>query len=152
MTYLDQLFDEVFDSFFTFPERSRQLLTQMSRSESQPLEKRFPSHPVSNIYLEKDGKAIFEIAVPGFDKEDIKVEFLDGLLTVKAQRQEEMGDKDERMYFCQRLARRNFEISYKLPTAADTEKIESEMKNGILKITIPVKEEEKKIPKQIPIQ
>ena len=41
---------------------------------------------------EKDGKYLLEIDVPGYDKEDIKIELHDGYLTVSAEKNE---DKEE---------------------------------------------------------
>ena len=42
---------------------------------------------------EKDGKYMLEIDVPGYDKEDIKIELQDGYLTVSAEKNEEKEDK-----------------------------------------------------------
>ena len=42
---------------------------------------------------EKDGKYLLEIDVPGYDKEDIKIELHDGYLTVSAEKNEEKEDK-----------------------------------------------------------
>ena len=41
---------------------------------------------------EKDGKYMLEIDVPGYDKEDIKIELQDGYLTVSAEKNEEKED------------------------------------------------------------
>ena len=42
---------------------------------------------------EKDGKYMLEIDVPGYDKEDIKIELQDGYLTVSAEKNEEKEDR-----------------------------------------------------------
>ena len=38
---------------------------------------------------EKDGKYFLEIDIPGYEKEDIKIELHDGYLTVSAEKNEE---------------------------------------------------------------
>ena len=42
---------------------------------------------------EKDGKYLLEIDIPGYDKEDIKIELKDGYLTVTAEKDDEKEDK-----------------------------------------------------------
>ena len=42
---------------------------------------------------EKDGNYILEIDIPGYDKDDIKIEFNDGYITVTATKNEEKEDK-----------------------------------------------------------
>jgi len=150
--YFDQLFDEIFSEFFTFPKRAQMLLDMAAKDDF--VAKQLPSYPVSNIYVEKSGTSVLEIAVPGFEKENVSVSIQGELITVTATKkeEEETAEKEGRTYLCRRLAKREFQQSYKMASAADVDKISVELNNGILRIEIPLKEEEKRKPKQLEIK
>ena len=100
---------------------------------------------------EKDGKYMLEIDVPGYDKEDIKIELHDGYLTVSAEKNDEKEDKHAKY-----LKRERFtgmcSRSYYVGESLKEEDIKASFKNGILSIEFP-KEVEKKVEekKYIPI-
>ena len=102
---------------------------------------------------EKDGKYMLEIDVPGYDKEDIKIELNEGYLTVSAEKNEEKEDKDKHAKY---LKRERFtgmcSRSYYVGENLKEEDIKASFKNGILTIEFP-KEAEKKVEekKYIPI-
>ena len=102
---------------------------------------------------EKDGKYMLEIDVPGYDKEDIKIELNEGYLTVSAEKNEEKEDKDKHAKY---LKRERFtgmcSRSYYVGEGLKEEDIKASFKNGILSIEFP-KEVEKKVEekKYIPI-
>ena len=102
---------------------------------------------------EKDGKYMLEIDVPGYDKEDIKIELNEGYLTVSAEKNEEKEDKDKHAKY---LKRERFSgmcsRSYYVGESLKEEDIKASFKNGILSIEFP-KEVEKKVEekKYIPI-
>ena len=92
---------------------------------------------------EKDGKYMLEIDVPGYDKEDIKIELNEGYLTVSAEKNEEKEDKHAKY-----LKRERFtgmcSRSYYVGDNLKEEDIKASFKNGILSIEFP-KEVEKKV-------
>ncbi len=95
-----------------------------------------------DIY-EKNGDYHIEMDIPGFNKEDITVETKNGYISISAQKKEEKVDKDEKRNYIRR--ERNygkFERSFYLGDL-DSENIDAEFKNGMLKIVIPKKEETK---------
>ena len=100
---------------------------------------------------EKDGKYYLEIDIPGFDKEDIKIELQDGYLTISAEKDDEREDKHAKY-----LKRERFSgmcsRSYYVGDNVKEEDIKANFKNGILTIAFP-KEPEKKVEekKYIPI-
>ena len=100
---------------------------------------------------EKDGKYFLEIDIPGYEKEDIKIELHDGYLTVSAEKNEEKEDKHAKY-----LKRERFSgmcsRSYYVGENVNEEDIKASFRNGILTIEFP-KEPEKKIEekKYIPI-
>ena len=100
---------------------------------------------------EKDGKYMLEIDVPGYDKEDIKIELNEGYLTEFEEKNEEKEDKHAKY-----LKRERFSgmcsRSYYVGENVSEEDIKANFKNGILTIEFP-KEPEKRIEekKYIPI-
>ena len=103
---------------------------------------------------EKDGKYMLEIDVPGYDKEDIKIELNEGYLTVSAEKNEEKEDKDKHAKYLKRerftgMCSRNYYVGEGLKE----EDIKASFKNGILSIEFP-KAVEKKVEekKYIPIE
>lgn len=95
------------------------------------------------------GNLVVSAELPGMKKEDVKVEMTDDALIIEGERkQEHKTDHEgyhrfERSYgrFCRSLA---------LPEGAQTEQVKAELRNGVLKVSIPVAETRKKL-RQVPI-
>ena len=100
---------------------------------------------------EKDGNYILEIDIPGYDKDDIQIEFNDGYITVTATKNEEKEDKHAKYLKRERFSG-GCSRSYYAGENLKEEDIKANFKNGILTIVFP-KEPEQKIEekKYIPI-
>lgn len=130
----DILFKDFFsrDSFFT------------------PIESCKSSYP-TDIYEDGDN-LIIDIAVAGLDKEDIKIEEEHGILKVSYDKKEEVSnDNKEKRYVQRSIARRSFNLGWRISDKFDLGKIKAEMDKGVLKISIPKSEEKKTIKKIIKI-
>jgi len=103
--------------------------------------------PMTDIFETKDAY-VFKADLPGFKKEDIKVEFFGDTLVIRGERKEEEETKNEN---CHRLERSYglFERSFTIPKNIDAKKIDASLKEGVLQLTIPKVEEAKT--KAIPI-
>lgn len=92
----------------------------------------------ANIY-DQDNAFIIEIMVPGFKKEDIHINLEQQTLKISAEvQQQEVQDE--------KFLRREFNISnlnrsFSLPKTVDMDNISADFNNGILKLTLPRKEE-----------
>ena len=107
-----------------------------------PLVKSSINYPVDIHETEKDLN--IEIAVAGLDKQDITIEEEDGILRVSYNKDGEVKDEG-RHYFCKSIAKRSFNFGWKLEEDKfDLKQINAEMDKGLLKITIPKFEEDKK--------
>jgi len=100
------------------------------------------SVPAVNIAETKDEYRI-EVAAPGLDKDDFKVNIEDDTLTISANKEEKKEEKDE-TYTRREFSYTSFSRSFNLPDTVDSEKIKAEHKNGVLTIYVPKKEEVKK--------
>ncbi len=98
--------------------------------------------PATNV-LETDNDFQIELLLPGFPKEDVQMNYHKNLLTVKVdKKEEEKEDKKEEFKYAHReFGAYNFEKQFKVPNSVNAEKISAKFENGILRITLPKKEE-----------
>lgn len=93
-----------------------------------------------DIY-EKDDKYHLEMDIPGFTKEDIKIECHKGTITISAKKETNTEEKDESKKYIRRERKfGQYKRSFYLGDI-DEENIKAEFKNGTLIITAPLKEE-----------
>ncbi len=101
----------------------------------------------------KEGKEDFsiDVAAPGFDKKDFKVDLNNNILEISSEKEIKEESKDEKV-MRREFRYSSFKRTFTLPDTADTDKIKASYKDGILSINIPKKDEAKVKPvKQISI-
>ena len=105
-----------------------------------------------DIY-EKDGVYHLEMDIPGFDKKDVNIEIDENdYLTITAERNSENNEEDnDRNYIRKERSYGKYQRSFYLGDV-DKEKIQANFENGILKITMPKKEEVKSSKQTIEIK
>ncbi len=91
-----------------------------------------------DIY-EEDGKYIFEMDVPGYNKEDITIDCDNGYLTVTASKEHEEEVNEKNYIRRERTFGKNVRQFYL--GDVDESSITAEFKNGILKVVAPKKQE-----------
>ena len=82
-------------------------------------------------------KFVLEAELPGFKKEDIKLDLKDGILTVSAQHSESREEKDKKGSYIRRERRygsfaRKFDVS-----GIQEDAITAAYNNGVLELTLP---------------
>lgn len=93
-----------------------------------------------DIY-EKDGNYHIEMDIPGFNKEDIKVEAKNDYLTITAEKSTDNKDEsDDKNYIHRERTYGKYQRSFYLGDL-DSEKVEAEFNNGVLKVMVPKKDE-----------
>ena len=104
--------------------------------------------PPVDIYETEQHEVVLKAELPDMKREDIKVTFENGVLTLKGERQFEQETNRENY---QRIERRHgaFSRSFTLPNTVDATKISATYKDGVLTIRLPQREEAK--PKQIDV-
>lgn len=122
-----QFFGEEWDSWST-PLKSLQLAT-------------------TDVYTKDDKELIVETHLPNFDKKDIDIQVDDGVLVISGERREKDEDKNKK--YVMRESSSSFYRRIRLPERADEGSIKANMKNGVLKVTVGLKELPQ--PKQIEI-
>jgi len=103
--------------------------------------------PVTDIYEAKD-QYVFKLELPGVAKEDVKVEFEGDKISISGERKEDKEVEKEDYIRVERYCG-SFFRSFQLPKIADGSQMKATMKEGILELRIPKREEAKA--KAIPI-
>lgn len=80
--------------------------------------------------------------VPGLKEEDIDLEVKDGVLTLKTHRKQEQESNSE-TYRVREFSERRFERSFKLSDTVEQKNITAKLQNGLLRVTLPKREEVK---------
>ncbi len=108
------------------------------------------SMPAVNIVENADAFKI-EVAAPGLEKNDFKIDLENNMLTISAEKEQNNEEKDLK-YMRREFSYSSFKRSFSLPLTVDGEKIEAMHKDGVLMITLPKREEARPKPaKQIAI-
>jgi HSP20 family protein len=105
------------------------------------------SLPTTDIYT-KNNKLNVEIHLPNFDEKDIDVNVDGDSLVIQAEHREKEEDKDKK--YVVRESSSSFYRRIRLPESADLNHIDANMKDGVLKVSVPVKQ--KPEPKKITIK
>ena len=101
--------------------------------------------PAVNVKEDKDSY-IIEVAAPGMAKEDFKVDYENGRLTISSERKNESKEKDGK-YSRREFSYQSFQRSFTVPeNIVNGEKIAASYKEGILHISLPKREEVKPKP------
>ena len=143
------------DSFFPFGNMFRNLEAVMDfdfNKESRGL-KRWLKRPHNLITKkDKDGKIEkyqLETVYTPFKKDEVKVEVLDGVLTVNCGSENKVNDED--MDYCG-ISRQSYSFSIPLSDSIDITAINAKAEDGVLYIDLPVKKSEEKKPLPISIE
>ena len=105
--------------------------------------------PKVNIHETKDAY-LLDLNAPGLNKEDIKVNAENGLLTISFDKKEPSKSDDVKT-IKREFSHESFKRSFSLDDKIDVNGIQAKYENGLLKLTLPKKEEVKATPKEITI-
>jgi HSP20 family protein len=99
------------------------------------------SMPAVNI-REDEKNFTLDLAIPGFDKKDLKIDMNENVLTISSETSKESEDK-RNGYNRKEFSYTAFSRSFYVPENVTGEKIEANYKDGVLTLTLPKKDEEK---------
>ncbi|MEE4115271.1 MAG: Hsp20/alpha crystallin family protein [Marinilabiliaceae bacterium] len=105
--------------------------------------------PAVNV-KEDEKKYEIEMALPGMDKEDIKIELEKDILMISSEHKNEKKENYD-SYSRREFGYQTFCRNFTIPENAESEKIAASFKNGILVIEIPKSKEEVKLNRVIKI-
>ena len=100
----------------------------------------FALSPLADILSSKNLYQI-EVELPGVKKEDIKVECDQNVLSITATKKEVISEDKKKIH--QERTFGKISRSFQLPNNVETDKIEAALSEGVLTITLPMKESSK---------
>lgn len=126
--------EDLFDDFMGYP------TGRQAASNAYPQVKDMMKTDIRDV----DGNYELEIDLPGFKKEDVKIQLKNGYLNIQATREEKKDEKDDKSKYVRRerytgTCNRSFYVG----SSIKHEDIHAKYENGILYVTFP-KEETKK--------
>jgi HSP20 family protein len=104
--------------------------------------------PLTDISEDEDSYKL-KLDLPGVKKEDVKINYENGQLSISGERKQETEKKNSKYHRVERSYGKYFR-SFNLPSKIQEDKIDAEFKDGQLTITVPKSEEVK--PKQIEVK
>jgi HSP20 family protein len=104
--------------------------------------------PAVDIFETDARELVIKVEVPGIKREDIDLTFENDVLTVRGDRRPDEELKEEAY---QRLERSYgpFSRSFTLPATVDANRVRAEYRDGVLTVTLPMREETR--PRQIQV-
>lgn len=106
-------------------------------------------NPAVNIKEDEKSYGI-ELALPGLNKEDVKIEVERDVLMISSEKNEEKNE-EKNGYSRREFGSYSFCKSFRIPENVNTDKISASFKNGILTMELPKSEEETKVNRIIKI-
>ena len=128
-------FSDIFESFFNDSFLSDRMTSRV---------------PAVNVAETGDGYHI-ELAAPGLQKEDFKIDLDRNMLNISVEKKSEETESNKK-YNKREYSYTSFVRSFTLPDSADDGQIEAEYNDGILRIKIAKREESKTASRHIEIR
>jgi len=103
--------------------------------------------PMVNI-LESNDAFRIEMGLPGMNREEIKVELDQQVLSINGSAKQRSANEQE-AYLTKEFNYHSFSRSFQLPDTVITEQIDARYENGLLTLTLPKREEARRKPIKI---
>lgn len=97
---------------------------------------------------ETDTGYVIDVDLPGYNKENIKIDVTDGYLTINAKMDKESNDENHGTYVRRERFFGECSRSFYVGETIEAEDIKAAFKNGILSLEIPKIDESKKLPEK----
>ena len=98
--------------------------------------------PEANI-IENEKDYTVELAAPGLDKKDFKIEVDNGVLIISAKKEEKKEEEEKANFKRREFSYNSLYRSFTLPENSNPEKIDAKYENGLLRLSIPKMNESK---------
>ncbi len=135
--------DRWFDDYFSGGER-------LVKADDFFTDRFIPNFPAVDV-MEKDGKYLVHAEIPGLNKDDIQVEYQNGYLTIRGEKKFEHEEKKKDFHRIERSYGR-FSRTVEIPDEIKEDEIKAQYKNGVLELTLPMKDPAKSAARKIKIE
>jgi HSP20 family protein len=156
--YFPSLFSLSPSDFFTASpfELMRRFTEEMDQAfESSGLSRRSGAgqmatwSPAVDVF-ERDGNLVIHAELPGLNKDDVKVEMIDGALVIRGESKREHEEQRQGLYRCERSHGAFYRV-IPLPEGANLDQARAQFKNGVLEVSIPVPQSQRNR-REIPVE
>ena len=106
--------------------------------------------PAADIY-ETDDNIVLKVELAGIEKGDVNIEVRDNVLILKGNRSLEQSESDEH-YHMMECSYGTFQRVFTLPGVIKKSSIKTEVKDGVLEITVPKTKERKASKKKVKVK
>jgi len=117
---------------FDYPKSYKNLIEDIFETDVMPNFRKYPAIDV----IEKENETVVIAELPGVKKEDIKITFENNLLTISGERKAYEVPEKARLLLNE-VRNRDFNRSVEFTHEVDTDKIDAEMTDGVLRIVLP---------------
>jgi HSP20 family protein len=87
--------------------------------------------------VERDGRLVTKVDLPGLKKEDVKVEVTDGYLSISGERKAETEETNDNVYRCER-SYGSFYRAVPFPEGAKLDDVKATFADGVLEVSVPL--------------
>lgn len=101
---------------------------------------------------ENENSYVIDIDLPGYDKNDIKIDVEDGYLNVQASMNSEKNEDEKEKFVRRERFYGECSRSFYVGDNIETEDVKASFRNGILSLEIPKKEEQEALPEKKYVQ
>jgi HSP20 family protein len=110
------------------------------------------TNPIPAVNIKEDDKNyVLDLAIPGIDKKDLKIDMNEDVLTISSEAKSESEESADG-YRRKEFSYSAFSRSFYIPENVNREKIEANYRDGVLSVSLPKQEEDKnKITRKIEI-
>jgi len=151
LSRIEREISRMFDEFWTGRVGSRRELPK-PKGAKVPAEKveGLTGIPATDL-IDKKNDLVIRAEIPGATKDNIRVNVTEDRVDISAKVERKREEKEEDYYWCER-AYGAWERSFSLPVRVKSDQAKAKYKDGILEITLPKTEEEKKKKKELKIE
>jgi HSP20 family protein len=100
---------------------------------------------------ETDDAYELQVDLPGMKKDDVAVDYSDGVLTISGERKDEREDKRKGYYLSERTYG-SYQRSFRVPESVDHENIKAQFSDGVLTISLPKTQQAQQTSRRIDVE
>jgi HSP20 family protein len=104
------------------------------RNPMEPEEVRTLRPPVD--IAEKENEVIIEVDLPGVDKESVKVEVNNNILSIQAQKKQDSVAEKNTLLYQERYTNVQYRREFELNTEVDHQKVKASLDGGVLRVAL----------------
>ena len=139
---------DVMRELATMQERMNRIWSRYDDRGAEDVTSRGAWLPPVDIYESDTKEIVLKAEVPGLKREDIDVTVEHNTLTIRGERRRDDGVPENRYHRVERACGA-FSRSFTLPNTLDGGRVRAEYRDGVLTVTLPVREEAR--PRQIEV-